>query len=123
MASSPWLDLLESTAGLDAPLLHEHHGAYRLFNDVPDGHPQIVMLIRGRHTFLLPKAEHSIYLRRVGLPLWFAVDCGLHLPRRTGVLKAVPLGPSVSQYNLRERVSWPSQDLAYSLYSRLLSPF
>src|SRR6266699_1909201 len=88
MASSPWLDLLECTAGLDTPFLHEHHGAYGLFNDIPDGHPQIVMLIRGHHTFLMPEAEYSINLKRVGLPLLFAADCGLHLPQRLGVLKA-----------------------------------
>lgn len=123
MSSFLWLDFLKGAPGLDSPFLYEYHGAYRFFDETSQGCPQIVMVIRDRHNYLAPEAQCGIRLRKVGLPLVFAADCGLHLPTDMQQARAGPLPAYLTQHHLSERKSWSSQNLAFSLYSRLLSWF
>lgn len=123
MAQSRWLDILDGAAGLETPFLHLYHGPYAMLDRNPESCPQVIMLIRGQHKNLLPERETGIYLKRLSRPLVLVADCALHLVHRRSKVKAGPIPPNVSQYHLRGRRTWSSQDLAYSIYSRLLSPF
>jgi hypothetical protein len=120
MAQFRWLDLVDGAAGLETPLLYLYCGPYAILDRTPESCPQVIMLIRGHK---LPDRDSSIQLKRIGRPLVLLADCALHLVHRRSKVKAGPLPPNVLQYYLRGRRNWSSQDLVYSIYSRLLSPF
>lgn len=120
MAQSRWLDLVDGAAGLETPLLYLYYGPYAILDRNPEGCPQVIMLIRGHK---LPERDSGIHLKRIGRPLVFLADCALHLVHRPSKVKAGPVPPNVSQYHLQGRRHWSSQEVAYSIYSRLLSPF
>lgn len=119
MSGCLWLRLAQRAPVLGTPLLLEHHYPYRLFGNIAS--PQVVLLIRGDRNFLSPKAEDTIQLRKVA-PQVFVADCCLHLGLVIPRVKGELLPPNISQYYLKDRRAWSREDVAYSIYSNLLSP-
>ena len=121
--TSLWLNLFQGAPGFDTPFLHEYLGPYRYFDRNCDDYPQIILLIKGQESHCSPKAERGVQLRQVRLPLCFIAECSLHEQPHLQRVKPGFLPPNIRQYHLEERRPFSSADLAYSLYSRLLSPF
>jgi len=123
MACSQWLHLFEAPPGFDSPFLRENHGPYQDFDRNPRAYPEVITLIRGWNKFLPAKTEGSVQLGKIRFPLVLLADCTLHHPPQLQPINPGFLPPNVSQHHLTGRRLAKSQDLAYSLYSRLLSPF
>lgn len=123
MFNSLWLDLGWSASG--EPLLLEHHRSYRHIAAESQEYLELILLVRGsRHSEYnyLSYAGDQVHLRRIGPPLVFVVECGLHLlPAITKSDVSDRRVPGLISRHKVPGVHIP--EIARLLYSRILSLF